>query len=238
MTHLACEHCLVRKPCELDHPDGSEAADVRLVARFLCHDPRATNELLHRLEFVRRIIVARNDRMGHPWREPDIDDLAQETVARILQGIRRFEGRSTIETWAARIAELVVMEAFRARRRGERARESSLFALESLAHRAEDPEAGDGIVPSTFRARRGPREDLRTRRAAGVPLVDDLASVFGELPRNERRVVDLHVRLELTFEEVGSVLGVPIGTVKTRYYRAIDRMRRRLVPTPTRSVAG
>ena len=223
MAPLACVDCLVREPCQLRRLHNRGADDVRLVARFLCGDLCAEKELLGRLRVVRRVIAARNGRMGSPWRESDIDDLAQETIARVFQGLRRFEGRATLETGVARIAELVVLEALRAR---ERARFQARERAEQLAGCSINRARGLGSRASgPVRAARGPWDGVWQRSRMGAGLLHDLAEGLGALTEGERELVDLRVRQEMTFEQVGSVLGLPPGTAKTRYHRAIHRLR-------------
>jgi RNA polymerase sigma-70 factor, ECF subfamily len=90
----------------------------------------------------------------------------------------------------------------------------------------------------------GCRDRLRRRRtvtfvpieAAGAPvaadpfrLVDDddaLVRAIEVLPPEERIVVILHFWADLTLESAAERLGWPVGTVKSRLHRALERLRR------------
>jgi RNA polymerase sigma-70 factor, ECF subfamily len=94
------------------------------------------------------------------------------------------------------------------------------------------------------------RDRLRRRRAitfVAIPghiqfaaadpfrLVDDedeAVRVVATLPPDERIVVILHFWADLTLESVADRLGWPIGTVKSRFHRALERLRSSGVAAP------
>jgi len=53
----------------------------------------------------------------------------------------------------------------------------------------------------------------------------DLRRALRRLPTNRLEALVLHYYLDLTLEEVASVAGVPVGTVKSRIYRALEQLR-------------
>jgi RNA polymerase sigma factor (sigma-70 family) len=84
---------------------------------------------------------------------------------------------------------------------------------------------------------------LRTLRAQPAPtsIVDDederltslqlqplLADALSALPRSDREALLLFVHAGLRYEEIASVLGVPVGTVRSRIHRARLRLREQL----------
>jgi RNA polymerase sigma factor (sigma-70 family) len=60
---------------------------------------------------------------------------------------------------------------------------------------------------------------------AGVDLRMDLERALGALTRDQRAVLFLAYQLDLPQEEVARVLGVRLGTVKSRLHRAVARLR-------------
>jgi DNA-directed RNA polymerase specialized sigma24 family protein len=60
---------------------------------------------------------------------------------------------------------------------------------------------------------------------ASVLHRDELERAFTRLPIEHRAVVVLHRLIGLPVEEVATVLGVPLGTVKTRHSPATDGLR-------------
>jgi RNA polymerase sigma factor (sigma-70 family) len=93
-------------------------------------------------------------------------------------------------------------------------------------------------------ARRALMDRLRVRyREPTVPLDDhdaiaedaaddlDLSALHGELealPLPEREVLVLFYLRELTLQELADITGVPVGTIKSRLFRARNSLRRRL----------
>lgn len=61
---------------------------------------------------------------------------------------------------------------------------------------------------------------------------DEAVRVVATLPPDERIVVILHFWADLTLESVADRLGWPIGTVKSRFHRALERLRSSGVAAP------
>jgi RNA polymerase sigma-70 factor, ECF subfamily len=68
-------------------------------------------------------------------------------------------------------------------------------------------------------------EPRTTADYAGVVDRDQLERGFGRLSMDHRAVVVLHHYLDLPLDEIGRVLGIPTGTVKSRLSRALAEMR-------------
>lgn len=131
------------------------------------------------------------------------DDAAQDAVQdvwlRVLRGINRLRDGSKLRAWLFGIAHHVVMDRLR-----------SQYA--SLAV--------DGI-------------DLTNVAVdeSSPGLEDDIATLHHELtqlPVTEREVLTLFYLRELSLVEVAEVLGVPVGTVKSRLFRARQLLRNEL----------
>jgi RNA polymerase sigma-70 factor (ECF subfamily) len=54
----------------------------------------------------------------------------------------------------------------------------------------------------------------------------DLEKLVNGLPRRQHEVTVLHIYEDLTLQEVAAVLGIPIGTVKSNYHKALVNLRR------------
>jgi RNA polymerase sigma-70 factor (ECF subfamily) len=110
-----------------------------------------------------------------------------------------------------------------------------------------DPDAWDAwlqrsVVRACYRhAKSERRSELIWARAslAGEPSVDDVGAAlasrdeiergFHDLSIDQRAVVVLHFYGGLPLEEVAEVLGVPVGTVKSRLHRATQTLRASLM---------
>lgn len=132
-------------------------------------------------------------------------DLSQEVFLRIFKGLARFRGRSTLKTWTYRIT----LNHCRSRLGRKR------LPMESLGgdlgeDRVQDPA-------------RGPEGDLLARDS-GARVLEALE----RLPRRFREAVVLRDLQDLSYDEIAGVLGIRLGTVRSRIARGRERLRRLL----------
>jgi len=165
--------------------------DRTLVAAAQAGDRRALDTLLRRhYDLVHGVCR----RIAGASR--DADDAAQEAMISIVRGLPRFDGRAAVTTWIYRIATNAALDELR--RRGRRP------ALHVVAD--------DGTVPDVV-------DDLAERRVDGVAdrmAVDEALAQLGE---EFRVAVVLRDVADLDYVEIADVLGVPLGTVKSRIAR-------------------
>lgn len=135
--------------------------------------------------------------LGH--RRPEAEDLMQDTFLAALEGIGRFEGRSSFRTWLTAIA-------FRQSSRHRRYR----------ALRAMDPfdETSPG-APTAHRV--GARSESRLDVHAMLDILSD----------EHRTVLVLRELQGLSYDEIATALEIPRGTVESRLYRARTLLRER-----------
>jgi RNA polymerase sigma factor (sigma-70 family) len=126
-------------------------------------------------------------------------DAIQDVWLRVLRGIVRLRDGSKLRPWLFGIARHVLMDRLRER-----------YASPPPADIDFSDIAGDTIP------------DLRE---------EDMTAMEGEmarLPATEREVLTLFYLQELSLSEVADVLRVPVGTVKSRLFRARHLLRRGL----------
>jgi RNA polymerase sigma-70 factor (ECF subfamily) len=134
----------------------------------------------------------------------DAEDATQDALVAAVKGLGHFDGRSSFGTWLHRIAVNTCIDQIRRRRRRpqtvsvevESARWDSLpppGALQAVAH-------GDS-------------------HAELVAAHVDLDSAMGRLDPDFRAAVLLRVLCDFTYEEISSIVDVPLGTVKSRIAR-------------------
>lgn len=126
------------------------------------------------------------------------EDLVQETYLRLWKYRRRYEPTVKLSTFLFLMARQVRLDALRRDTRRER-REK-----EWSSGRADVQEA----------ATVGEREDVRRAVA--------------RLPESMREVVELGVFQDLPYAEVSEILGIPVGTVKSRMFNAIRKLKEML----------
>jgi len=129
------------------------------------------------------------------------DDLVQDTLARAWEKRQLWRAGSDLRAWLFTIMHNVHVNQFSMRQR-----EYSQTSLDA------DPAAGWEIP-------------VRATQADRVELAEVLEQI-GRLPVAQREVLILAAVEELRYEEIGDVLGVPIGTVMSRLSRARDKLRR------------
>lgn len=127
-------------------------------------------------------------------------DLLQETLLRISQGLAGFEGRSELKTWAFSIATRVAADHFR--------QPAHRLAIVEMAETGEAPDPG--------------------RSVEGRLVVDEMNAcvrqVIDSLPEDYRAALVLHDIEGLTAEQVAQVCGCSLPTAKIRIHRARSRL--------------
>lgn len=176
----------------------SAREDRALVRRVLAGDLEARRELTRRLQCVPRMLAAINARRGFAFTSHDLEDLTQDSLVKILEKLETFEGHTTLEYWAHRFCYLESMN--RLRSRGRRA---TVSEPDALHHQAQPEESVDLDLegPLLWLERMDPRE---------------------------AEVVRFKLLEGRGFDEIGSLLGLPPATAKSRYYRGIAWLQERL----------
>ena len=132
------------------------------------------------------------------------EDLTQETLVKALTGLEKFDGRSALGTWLHRIAT----NACFSRIRSDRVRSRGRVAWPETT----EPE-GPGRVQRT-----GEGVDAAQRRRLVAVALD-------RINPEHRVVLVLRDVQGLEYEQVAEVLGVPMGTIKSRLFRARAALR-------------
>ena len=168
-----------------------------LVERCRREDPEAFAKIVDAYQgrvfgFVRKMV-----------RDPDeAADVAQDVFIRAFQSFKRFDGRSSLRTWLFKIAHNLCID--RSRRRERSLHETSL----------EPPvdEDAEWDLPDT-------RWDPETMAVDGefMGVIDKGIEGMSEKLRS---VLLLHDREDMAYEEIASVLELPLGTVKSRLFLA------------------
>ncbi|MGI0149790.1 MAG: RNA polymerase sigma factor [Thermoplasmata archaeon] len=127
-----------------------------------------------------------------------VEDLLQEVFVRIWRAAASFRAESKVSTFFFRIATNVWINESRRLR-------------EKPSDTAEGIEAGD------------PSEELERRERA-----ERVREALRTLPAGERAVLILAEYNGLPYEEIAQILEVPVGTVKSRMFHALQRLRNRL----------
>jgi RNA polymerase sigma-70 factor, ECF subfamily len=136
-------------------------------------------------------------------RRDQVEDLLQETFLRVFRALPEFQGRAKLSTWICTIAQRVAVDELRRQQR------SVAFIRDEDA-----AEAVDAVNVERDAGREA--EDAAVRKA--------LAS----LPDKYRLPLYFAAIDELDYDTIASMLGMPVGTVKTNVHRGKQLLRERL----------
>ena len=187
-------------------------ADAPLIERVKQGDVRAFEMLV--VKYQRRI----ERLIGRMVRDVDlVPDIAQETFIRAYRAIPQFRGESAFYTWLYRIAVNTAKKSLGELKRDLLVTESARASRddEDETSRTEN-ELTDGETPESLLAS---KEVAMTVNAAIEALSEDL-----------RQAITLREIEGLSYEEIAEVMNCPIGTVRSRIFRAREAIAARLRP--------
>jgi len=185
-------------------------------------DERAFEALVDR-HYGMMLAVAR----GYVRTRSVAEEVVQEAWLGVLNGIDRFEGRSSLKTWIMRIVANIAMS------RGEREARSlpfSAFASEQ-DEPVVDPERfrdeTDGF-PGHWRAYPGNWASLPDEALLGRETLDVVMRAIEELPMPQRVVITMRDVAGCSAEEVCGTLDVSDGNQRVLLHRARSQVRNAL----------
>ncbi|ARN22613.1 RNA polymerase sigma factor RpoE [Piscinibacter gummiphilus] len=187
-------------------------ADAPLIERVKRGDVKAFEMLV--VKYQRRI----ERLIGRMVRDVDlVPDIAQETFIRAYRAIPQFRGESQFYTWLYRIAVNTAKKALVGLKRDPIVTESARASREDddETSRVEN-ELTDGETPEAVMAS---KEIAAAVNAAIEALSDDL-----------RQAITLREIEGLSYEEIAELMDCPIGTVRSRIFRAREAIAQRLRP--------
>jgi RNA polymerase sigma-70 factor (ECF subfamily) len=136
----------------------------------------------------------------------DAEDATQETFIKAYRGLRHFRGDCAFYTWLYRIASNCASNALKARRRD---------FLKNTVDFAEFRDAAR--LPTRLRELATPEELALTADIHGT-----VKSALDGLSEEHRTVITLREIDGLSYQEIASAMSVPVGTVRSRVFRARD----------------
>lgn len=124
----------------------------------------------------------------------EADDLAQDAFIRAYRFLHTYRDEFRFSTWISRIVVNLYKDRFK----------KSTLPMADEEELARQPDDRNNPEQETMR-------NIRRR---------DIVSIVGRLDEKYREVVVLYFFEEFSYEEIGEILGLPMGTVKSRLNRA------------------
>ncbi|MBN2103378.1 sigma-70 family RNA polymerase sigma factor [bacterium] len=180
-------------------------ADEELIARFQQGDEKAFNIIVERykdplINFVYHFL---GDRI-------DAEDVVQETFLRVYRNKHLYRNIAKFSTWIYTIASNLAKTELRRRRRRR------LLSLSQIGFDDKDFELPDEETQTP--------EGIVDGEMHGQIIQKEIDA----LPVKFKEVVVLRDVQEFSYEEISQILGIPIGTVKSRVNRGRLRLQKKL----------
>jgi RNA polymerase sigma-70 factor (ECF subfamily) len=187
---------------------SAASIDRELIARFNAGDETAFIEIMERYRakiFTLTCGLLRN--------HADAEEITQDTFIRAHRGLARFRGDSSLATWLHRIALNLARNRywyfFRRRRQDALSLDCALSAdnagtfSDLVADTTQDP----------------------AQEAATGEFTQLIASCMQQLEPGHREILTLRNALDHPYEKIARLLGINVGTVKSRIARARENLR-------------
>ena len=197
--------------------EGQEAADAEelaIVDRIRSGDSRAWSELIVRYQdrlYAVCLRMVRDRELA--------TDLTQDAFVKVIQGLHSYDGRAKLSTWMIRVTMNVCLS---------RLRSEKLRRHASLEARAERPRGGSEEGSGGLTAADQFSQIREQSQDESVEFHEDRERVLralSTLDPDQRAVLILCDCRGLPYEQIAEVLGVAVGTVKSRLFRARAALR-------------
>jgi RNA polymerase sigma-70 factor (ECF subfamily) len=186
---------------------GPDASDLSLVRRVQRGERGAYDLLV--LKYQHKVVKLVMRYLRNP---ADAEDVAQEAFVKAYRALPQFRGDSAFYTWLYRIAINTAKNALAARDRNPVSYELDLQNTDDssdMVGRLKDPETPEGLALT---------EEIR----------DTVNHAIEELPEDLRIAIVLRELEGMSYEEIAASMDCPVGTVRSRIFRAREAIDRRL----------
>ena len=142
--------------------------------------------------------------------ESDAEDLAQEAFIRAWRGLGSFQFTSQFSTWLYRLTSNICIDFLRAQKRRK------VVSLTML----RDEEDSQWDLPDS--------DPLPEQQMIAAQEREALSRAFAALDPEFRQVLTLRIVNGCSYQQIGQILGVAEGTVKSRLSRAREQLRKKM----------
>lgn len=186
-------------------------SDALLVERTVAGDQKAFELLV--IKYQRRI----QRLIGRMVRDVDlVEDIAQETFIRAYRALAQFRGEAQFYTWLYRIAINTAKKALMDLKRNPTVSENSFKS---------DDEDETSHLKNELNSSETPDAVLASKEIAQI-----INMALEALPEDLRMAVTLREIEGLSYEEIAETMNCPIGTVRSRIFRAREAISQKVKP--------
>lgn len=202
-SHNSSQH-----PSVIQAPDS----DLMLVERTVAGDQRAFELLI--IKYQRRV----ERLIGRMVRDVDlVEDIAQETFIRAYRALHQFRGDAQFYTWLYRIAVNTAKKFLL------ELKHDPTVSQTALERNDEDDE--------TFSPRNEPStEESPESVLAAKEIAQAVNAALAALPDDLRQAITLREMDGLSYEDIAGLMDCPIGTVRSRIFRAREAISAKVRP--------
>jgi RNA polymerase sigma-70 factor, ECF subfamily len=183
--------------------------DRQLVERARLGDKRAFGMLVEK--YQRRLFRLLSRMVRNP---EEVEDIAQETFIKAYRALPNFRGDAAFYTWLYRIGVNTAKNYLVTRKK----------TMPTISDQAldEDDEPDERLVAQDIST---PETVMMSKQVAMV-----VNQVVEALPEELRTAITLREMEGLSYEEIADMMGCPIGTVRSRIFRAREAIAAKLRP--------
>ena len=192
-------------------PVSANDSDAMLVERTVAGDQKAFELLV--IKYERRI----QRLIGRMVRDVDlVEDIAQETFIRAYRALAQFRGEAQFYTWLYRIAVNTAKKALMELKRNPTVSENSFKSDDDDETSPLENELISSETPESL--------------LAGKEIAQMVNTAMEALPEELRQAITLREIEGLSYEEISEAMNCPIGTVRSRIFRAREAISARIKP--------
>lgn len=192
-------------------PVTASDSDAMLVERTVAGDQKAFELLV--IKYQRRI----QRLIGRMVRDVDlVEDIAQETFIRAYRALAQFRGEAQFYTWLYRIAVNTAKKALMDLKRNPTVSENSFKS---------DDDDETSPLENELTSSETPEAVLASKEIAQM-----VNAAMDALPEELRQAISLREIEGLSYEEIAEAMNCPIGTVRSRIFRAREAISDKIKP--------
>lgn len=192
--------------------DFSESTDLEIVELCQIGKKEAFKELVKRYQ---KNVFALLYQLAPEWR--DLNDLSQEVFIRVYRGVHNLRNPKIFKSWLNQIVLNLFYDELRKRPRRVK--------TVSMDQTYEDDSGENEFIREVRDLKQKPDEIISSNETKNA-----IKKAMAQLPEQFRTAIVLRELQGLQYEEIAELLGCALGTVKSRIWRARERLQVLLEP--------